>query len=107
LIVRLLLPFPASRVLALGNLNLKQTLLIAYQHEAGHAVVDVLVPNYDQVQKITIIPRLNGAGSLTFFAPQEYHLESGMYSKLYVDSHSWQLPLVVILLKKSFMEKPR
>jgi cell division protease FtsH len=38
------------------------------------------------VQKISIIPRSNGAGGLTFFAPQESRLESGMYSKQYLES---------------------
>merc|ERR1719436_1460099 len=63
--------------------RLKQ--LVAY-HEAGHAIVGALVPDYDQVQKISIIPRSNGAGGLTFFAPQESRLESGMYSKQYLES---------------------
>jgi len=68
-----------------GNPQLKQKELVAY-HEAGHAVVGALVPDYDQVQKITIIPRSNGAGGLTFFAPQESRLESGMYSRQYLES---------------------
>ena len=42
--------------------------------------------NAHQVQKITIIPRSNGAGGLTFFAPQESRLESGMYSRQYLES---------------------
>ena len=63
----------------------KQKELVAY-HEAGHAIVGALVPDYDQVQKITIIPRSNGAGGLTFFAPQESRLESGMYSRQYLES---------------------
>jgi cell division protease FtsH len=54
--------------------------------QAGHAIVGALVPDYDQVQKISIIPRSNGAGGLTFFAPQESRLESGMYSKQYLES---------------------
>merc|ERR1712008_540599 len=45
-----------------------------------------LMPDYDQVQKITIIPRSNGAGGLTFFAPNDARLESGMYSKQYLES---------------------
>merc|ERR1719148_390031 len=63
----------------------KNKLLVAY-HEAGHAVVGALAPDYDQVQKITIIPRSNGAGGLTFFAPQESRLESGLYTKQYMES---------------------
>jgi cell division protease FtsH len=68
-----------------GNQDQKSKEMIAY-HEAGHAVVGALVPDYDQVQKISIIPRSNGAGGLTFFAPQESRLESGMYSKQYLES---------------------
>jgi cell division protease FtsH len=68
-----------------GNPQLKQKQLVAY-HESGHAIVGALVPDYDQVQKITIIPRSNGAGGLTFFAPQESRLESGMYSRQYLES---------------------
>ena len=68
-----------------GHGQLKQKELVAY-HEAGHAIVGALVPDYDQVQKITIIPRSNGAGGLTFFAPQESRLESGMYSRQYLES---------------------
>merc|ERR1712025_939204 len=68
-----------------GNPQLKQKQLVAY-HEAGHAIVGALVPDYDQVQKISIIPRSNGAGGLTFFAPQESRLESGMYTKQYMES---------------------
>jgi cell division protease FtsH len=68
-----------------GNPQLEQKELIAY-HEAGHAIVGALVPDYDQVQKISIIPRSNGAGGLTFFAPQESRLESGMYSRQYLES---------------------
>ena len=67
-----------------GNVG-KQKELVAY-HEAGHAIVGALVPDYDQVQKISIIPRSNGAGGLTFFAPQESRLESGLYSKQYLES---------------------
>mmetsp|Transcript_72597 Transcript_72597/g.201258 ORF Transcript_72597/g.201258 Transcript_72597/m.201258 type:complete len:674 (+) Transcript_72597:139-2160(+) len=68
-----------------GNQVAKQKQLVAY-HEAGHAIVGALVPDYDQVQKISIIPTSNGAGGLTFFAPQESRLESGMYSKQYLES---------------------
>merc|ERR1712084_70946 len=63
----------------------KQKELVAY-HEAGHAVAGALMPDYDQVQKISIIPRSNGAGGLTFFAPSDTRLESGLYSKQYLES---------------------
>jgi cell division protease FtsH len=38
------------------------------------------------VQKVTIIPRSNGAGGLTFFAPSEARLESGLYSRQYLEA---------------------
>jgi len=63
----------------------KQNELVAY-HEAGHAVAGALMPDYDQVQKVTIIPRSNGAGGLTFFAPSDSRLESGMYSRQYLEA---------------------
>merc|ERR1712025_568345 len=68
-----------------GNPEQKSKELVAF-HEAGHAIVGALMPDYDQVQKITIIPRSNGAGGLTFFAPSDSRLESGLYSKLYMES---------------------
>ena len=68
-----------------ATLAARQNELVAY-HEAGHAIVGALIPDYDQVQKISIIPRSNGAGGLTFFAPQEARLESGMYSRQYLES---------------------
>lgn len=68
-----------------STLSARQNELVAY-HEAGHAVVGALIPDYDQVQKISIIPRSNGAGGLTFFAPQEGRLEAGLYSRQYLES---------------------
>ncbi|XP_002967332.2 ATP-dependent zinc metalloprotease FTSH, chloroplastic [Selaginella moellendorffii] len=58
--------------------------LVAY-HEAGHALVGALMPEYDPVAKISIIPR-GGAGGLTFFAPSEERLESGLYSRSYLEN---------------------
>jgi cell division protease FtsH len=55
-------------------------------HEAGHAVAGLLMPDYDMVTKVTIIPRTNGAGGFTLFTPSEERLESGMYSKRYLEA---------------------
>lgn len=63
----------------------RQVEIVSY-HEAGHAICGALIPDYDQVQKISIIPRSNGAGGLTFFSPEESRLESGMYSRQYLES---------------------
>ncbi len=58
--------------------------LVAY-HEAGHALVGALMPDYDPVQKISIIPR-GRAGGLTWFTPSEERLESGLYSRAYLQN---------------------
>ncbi len=58
--------------------------LVAY-HEAGHALVGALMPDYDPVQKISIIPR-GQAGGLTFFTPSEERMESGLYSRSYLQN---------------------
>src|SRR5210317_825446 len=60
----------------------KKKELVAY-HEAGHAIVGVLVPDYDTVRKVSIIPR-GGAGGVTFFQPSEENAESAMYTKQYL-----------------------
>mmetsp|Transcript_10898 Transcript_10898/g.24330 ORF Transcript_10898/g.24330 Transcript_10898/m.24330 type:complete len:668 (+) Transcript_10898:67-2070(+) len=57
--------------------------LVAY-HEAGHAIMGALTPDYDQVAKVTILPRTNGAGGFTLFAPSEERMSSGLYSKRYL-----------------------
>lgn len=43
------------------------------------------MPEYDSVAKISIVPR-GGAGGLTFFAPSEERLESGLYSRSYLEN---------------------
>ncbi|MDJ0619261.1 MAG: ATP-dependent zinc metalloprotease FtsH3 [Calothrix sp. MO_192.B10] len=58
--------------------------LVAY-HEAGHALVGALMPDYDPVQKISIIPR-GRAGGLTWFTPSEDRMDSGLYSRFYLEN---------------------
>ena len=62
----------------------KRKRLVAY-HEAGHALVGALMPDYDPVQKISIIPR-GQAGGLTFFTPSEERMEAGLYSRAYLQN---------------------
>ncbi|MCP9849687.1 ATP-dependent zinc metalloprotease FtsH3 [Cyanobium sp. Morenito 9A2] len=62
----------------------KRKRLVAY-HESGHALVGALMPDYDPVQKISIIPR-GQAGGLTFFTPSEERMESGLYSRTYLQN---------------------
>jgi cell division protease FtsH len=62
----------------------KRKRLVAY-HEAGHALVGALMPDYDPVQKVSIIPR-GRAGGLTWFTPSEDRMDSGLYSRSYLQN---------------------
>jgi len=62
----------------------KKKELVAY-HEAGHALVGAIMPDYDPVAKVSIIPR-GQAGGLTFFTPSEERMESGLYSRSYLQN---------------------
>ena len=62
----------------------KRKTLVAY-HEAGHALVGALMPDYDPVQKISIIPR-GRAGGLTWFTPSEDRMDTGLFSRSYLQN---------------------
>jgi len=62
----------------------KRKTLVAY-HEAGHALIGALMPEYDPVQKISIIPR-GRAGGLTWFTPSEDRMDSGLFSRSYLEN---------------------
>jgi cell division protease FtsH len=59
--------------------------LVAY-HEAGHALMAAFSEDYDNITKVTIVPRSNGAGGFTLFSPSEERTESGLYSQKYLKS---------------------
>eukprot|EP00595_Chromulina_sp_UTEXLB2642_P003462 CAMPEP_0196763718 /NCGR_PEP_ID=MMETSP1095-20130614/4592_1 /TAXON_ID=96789 ORGANISM="Chromulina nebulosa, Strain UTEXLB2642" /NCGR_SAMPLE_ID=MMETSP1095 /ASSEMBLY_ACC=CAM_ASM_000446 /LENGTH=834 /DNA_ID=CAMNT_0042117497 /DNA_START=98 /DNA_END=2602 /DNA_ORIENTATION=- len=63
---------------------IKDIELVAF-HEAGHAIVGGLIPEYDTVTKISIVPRANGAGGLTFFSPLEDRLDN-VVTRHYLES---------------------
>ncbi|OLP73483.1 ATP-dependent zinc metalloprotease FtsH 3, partial [Symbiodinium microadriaticum] len=58
--------------------------LVAY-HEAGHAILGALMNDYDIVAKISIVPR-GPAGGVTIFMPSEDRLNSGLYSKEFLEN---------------------
>ncbi|HEY9851442.1 MAG TPA: ATP-dependent zinc metalloprotease FtsH3 [Leptolyngbyaceae cyanobacterium] len=62
----------------------KRKAVVAY-HEAGHAIVGALMPDFDPVQKISIIPR-GQAGGITWFTPSEDRLDSGLLSRSYLQN---------------------
>ena len=53
---------------------------VAY-HEAGHAIIGVLMREYDEVRKVSILPR-GDAGGVTYFQPSTDDV--GMYTKDYL-----------------------
>jgi cell division protease FtsH len=54
-------------------------------HEAGHAVVALMVGEYDEVTKISIVPR-GKSGGVTMFQQSHENAESGLYSKQYLEN---------------------
>jgi len=53
---------------------------VAY-HEAGHAIIGVLMKEYDEVRKVSILPR-GDTGGVTYFQPATDDI--GMYTKDYL-----------------------
>jgi len=64
--------------------SMRKKELVAY-HEAGHAIMGVLVPEFDTLRKVSIIPR-GAAGGITFFQPTEENADSALYTKEYLVS---------------------
>lgn len=62
----------------------KKRELVAY-HEAGHAILGALMNDFDVVSKISIVP-LGPAGGVTTFMPSEERLNSGLYSKEFLEN---------------------
>ena len=54
-------------------------------HEAGHALAGLNVGDYDQVRKVTIIPR-GMAGGVTYFEPDSDRVDGGMLSREYLEN---------------------
>ena len=58
---------------------------IVAAHEAGHAVIALLIGEYDEVTKVSIIPR-GKSGGVTMFEQNPDNVESGLYSKQYLEN---------------------
>lgn len=58
---------------------------IVAAHEAGHAIVGLMVGEYDEVTKISIVPR-GKSGGVTMFEQSPENAESGLYSKQYLEN---------------------
>jgi len=56
--------------------------LVAF-HEAGHTLVALKCGVFDNIRKVSIVPR-GKTGGVTIFEPDENHLQTGLYSKEYL-----------------------
>jgi cell division protease FtsH len=59
--------------------------LIAY-HEIGHALTTTLLPQADDLDKVTLLPRAGGIGGFARTMPDEEVLDSGLISKAYLEA---------------------
>lgn len=58
--------------------------LTAY-HEAGHALLGLLVDDFDTIRKVTIVPR-GQTGGVTYFQPTDERVDSGLVSRNYLEN---------------------
>lgn len=70
----------------------KRTLVITEQkkkvlayHEAGHALLGLLMKDYDTVRKVSIIPR-GKIGGATYFEPSEERVDMSLLTKEYLEN---------------------
>jgi cell division protease FtsH len=58
--------------------------ILAY-HEAGHTITGLVVSDFDNFRKVSIVSRGN-AGGVTFFEPNEERIDMGLYTKEYLQN---------------------
>lgn len=70
----------------------KRTVLITEQkkrvlayHEAGHALIGLIVNNFDIVRKVSIVPR-GITGGATYFEPLDEHLDMSLVTRDYLEN---------------------
>lgn len=54
-------------------------------HEAGHALMGIIVSDYDLVRKISILPR-GRTGGATYFEPSEDRLDMSLVTRTYLEN---------------------
>lgn len=62
----------------------KKRRIVAF-HEAGHALVALRIGEYDEVKKLTILPRGN-TGGMTQFIPDEERIDDNLVSRTYLEN---------------------
>lgn len=70
----------------------KRTLVLTEQkkyvlavHESGHALMALLVNNYDNVRKVSIVPR-GRTGGATYFEPSEQNIDLALMTREYLEN---------------------
>jgi cell division protease FtsH len=58
--------------------------ILAY-HEAGHTITGLVVSDFDNFRKVSIVSRGN-AGGVTFFEPNEERIDMGLYTREYLQN---------------------
>ena len=58
--------------------------ILAY-HEAGHTITGLVVSDFDNFRKVSIVARGN-AGGVTFFEPNEERIDMGLYTREYLQN---------------------
>ena len=58
--------------------------VLAY-HEAGHALLGLLVKDYDTVRKVSIVPR-GMTGGATYFEPSDEQIDLSLMTREYLES---------------------
>jgi len=58
--------------------------VLAY-HEAGHALLGLLVKDYDTVRKVSIVPR-GMTGGATYFEPSDEHIDLSLMTREYLEA---------------------
>lgn len=67
------------------NLITENKRRITAYHEAGHALLGLLVDDFDDVRKVTIVPR-GQTGGVTYFQPSDERVDSGLVSRRYLEN---------------------
>lgn len=58
---------------------------VSAYHEAGHALLGLLVDDFDKVSKVTIMPR-GQTGGVTYFSPSDERVDSSMVTRNYLEN---------------------
>lgn len=54
-------------------------------HEAGHALLGLLMDDFDRIRKVTIVPR-GQTGGVTYFQPDDERVDSNLVSRKYLEN---------------------